>query len=210
MDDFFKSIKAILYDRVTSPFFGTLFISWLVWNWKIVYVTFFVSETILKENKIDYIVRISDSNWILIWFPLISTFALIVIVPMISNGAFWVSSWYEAERIKMKQNRDGKKLLSREQSFKLYLEIRGQEERFQTLLDSKNAELEKAVAERDLIFKDLKEAESLIDELSDKEELTETKREEIEKESINKLLENPAKIREKLKESEDRERNATY
>ena len=66
-----KSTNAILFERVTSPFFGTLVISWSLWNWKIIYLTFFVNEELLKgTNKIDYIV----SNYInihnIITYPL--------------------------------------------------------------------------------------------------------------------------------------------
>ena len=50
-----KSVNSILKERLTSPLFGTLIITWLVSNWEIVYVTLFVSEKYLKENRIDYI-----------------------------------------------------------------------------------------------------------------------------------------------------------
>lgn len=58
MNEFLKSIRAVLYDRVASPFYGTLIISWLLWNWKIPYVTFFVSESLLKMTKIEYIMTL--------------------------------------------------------------------------------------------------------------------------------------------------------
>jgi hypothetical protein len=51
-----KSIQSILYQRVSSPFYGTSIVSWLIWNWKVIYLTIFVSEKIIKKSKIDFIV----------------------------------------------------------------------------------------------------------------------------------------------------------
>ena len=50
-----KSLSAILYERTSSPFYGTLIVSWLVWNWKIIYLTFFISEDKIELDKISYI-----------------------------------------------------------------------------------------------------------------------------------------------------------
>lgn len=43
-DELKKSISAILYERTTSPLFGSFILSWTVWNWKIFYITLFISE----------------------------------------------------------------------------------------------------------------------------------------------------------------------
>jgi hypothetical protein len=90
-----KSINSILYQRVSSPLFGTLMLSWVVWNWKIVYLTFFINAKEIEQNKIDYIVeKLSDANF-LIWYPLISVFILLTIIPFVSNGAYWLSLKFE-------------------------------------------------------------------------------------------------------------------
>ncbi len=52
MEDMIKSMKAHLYDKAISPLFGTLFISWLFWNYKFILV-FFSSLPVIE--KIDYI-----------------------------------------------------------------------------------------------------------------------------------------------------------
>ncbi|MCP4460990.1 MAG: hypothetical protein GY816_23665 [Cytophagales bacterium] len=50
-DETRKSINSALYERVSSPLYGTLIISWLVWNWEIVYLTFFVNESRIEMTK---------------------------------------------------------------------------------------------------------------------------------------------------------------
>jgi hypothetical protein len=142
MEEIKKSISSILYERTTSPLFGTLIISWVIWNWKILYVTFFVSEKITK-NKIDFIVlNYSDIHHI-VTFPLISTFALLTIVPFISNGAYWLSINFENWKLNQKNSIEKKQLLTVEQSIELREQILKQEERFSKLVQDKNLEIER-------------------------------------------------------------------
>lgn len=89
--DIKKSLNEIIYERTTSPFFGTLITSWLIWNWRIIYLTFFISESKIKPNEIDYILaNYSDIDHI-VWYPIISTILLVTIIPFISNGVYWLS-----------------------------------------------------------------------------------------------------------------------
>ena len=65
-----KSINAALYERAVSPLYGTFLITWSLWNWKIIYLTFFVSENKLEINKIDYIVANYYSPEIAFVYPI--------------------------------------------------------------------------------------------------------------------------------------------
>lgn len=142
LDDIRKSISSILYERVTSPLFGTLIITWLIWNWRIVYLTFFVSESKITGTKIDYIISNLYDPWVLYWYPLISTLFLITAVPFISNGSFWLSVWFRKWRIERKQELENKQLLSLEQSIELRTQIKNQEENFEKLIAGKEEEIE--------------------------------------------------------------------
>jgi hypothetical protein len=142
MEEIKKSISAILYERTTSPLFGTLFFSWFIWNWKIPYLSFFVSENKLNINKIDYILEnYSDTNN-LVTYPLISTLLLLTVIPFISNGAYWLSINFENWKIKNKNLIENKQLLTIEQSIELREQIFKQEERFSKLVQDKNSEIE--------------------------------------------------------------------
>ncbi len=150
MEDIRKSINSILYERATSPFYGTLIISELLWNWKIIYVTLFVPEDVIKINKIDFIIsNYSDYRYLMI-YPILSTIILLTIVPFFSNGAYWLSLKFNKWKNDQKNRIEKKQLLSIEQSIELRELVSEQEARFEQLLGNKNSEIEqlKAIIEK--------------------------------------------------------------
>ncbi|MDP5198565.1 hypothetical protein [Flavobacterium sp. DG2-3] len=142
IDEIKKSINSIFEERVSSPFYGTLITSWLIWNWKIVYLTFFVDQDKLKGTKIDFIMNNYNDIWDLIYFPLISTVILLTVIPFLTNGAYWLDLKFTTWRINQKNDIEGKKLLTLEQSIKLRSDLRELEENFEKLLERKNGEIQ--------------------------------------------------------------------
>ena len=141
VDDIKKSFNSILYERTTSPFFGTLILSWTIWNWRIIYLTIFISEDKIKENKIDFIVSNYCKIHNLTTFPLISSLLLLTVIPFISNGAYWLSLKFDKWKKDQKNKVEMKQLLTVEQSIDLREQISKQEERFEKLLEYKNNEI---------------------------------------------------------------------
>src|SRR5688572_3403595 len=141
--DYKSSIRSILHERTTSPLYGAFFISWITCNWKIVYLTLFVSEEKLQGNKIDYIAANYWDVWNLVVFPLIGAVVLIGIIPLVSVWAYRISLYYELRRIKHKENADSKRRLTIEQSVALRRELLDQDEKFQKSLANKDQELQK-------------------------------------------------------------------
>src|SRR5688572_10158976 len=140
-EDIKKSFNSILYERTSSPLFGTLIFSWCLWNWKIIYLTVFVSEDQVSGNKIDYIINNFSNPEYLLTYPLVSTFLLITIIPFLSNGAYWIELKFSKCKKDQKNIIDTKQLLTIEQSIDLREQIYKQEERFEKLLQSKNEEI---------------------------------------------------------------------
>ena len=66
LDEFQKSIKAVLYDRLTSPLAGCFIFSWFVWNWGLVYYVLIGVIIVLllllmlkkKKNVLDVNIKI--------------------------------------------------------------------------------------------------------------------------------------------------------
>ncbi|MCD0464233.1 hypothetical protein [Flavobacterium sp. ENC] len=137
-----KSINSIFIERVSSPFYGTLIVSWLIWNWKIAYLTFFVDQKKISITKIEFIVKNYSDVWHLVYWPLISTLILLTIIPFVTNGAYWLDLKFTTWRVNQKNEIEGKRLLTLEQSIKLRSELRELEENFEKLLDKKNEEIQ--------------------------------------------------------------------
>lgn len=141
-DETKKSVESILSQRLTSPFYGTLIISWLIWNWKIIYLTFFVSENNITGNKIDYILENCNDTWHLVYYPLISTAAILLLLPFVTNGSYWLDLIFNKWRVNKKNFVESKQLLTIEDSINLRELLLTSEKRFDTLLADKNKEIE--------------------------------------------------------------------
>lgn len=141
MEDIIKSIKATLYDRVTSPLYGPFIMSWLICNWEIPYVTIFVSEDKLGNlNKLQYITEYCHtiSYWYLIWLPFISTALFILIIPFLSYGALWAKLRFDRMNHKIKNTIEGHILLTKEESLKLRIQHELLKKEFGEMLKSKD------------------------------------------------------------------------
>jgi hypothetical protein len=160
MDDLRKSLNAVLNERLTSPLFGSLIVSWLIWNWKIVLILFFVSESSIKLNKIDYIINYYSDFNTNITFPLISALLLITVVPLISNGSYWLSLIYQNWKSKKKYEVEQKQLLTLEQSISLRTEMRNIELELSKIIDKKEVEISLLKDNNDALLKRLEEKES--------------------------------------------------
>ncbi|WP_111308932.1 hypothetical protein [Confluentibacter sediminis] len=96
MEETTESLKDAIKERVSNPFIGKLLLAWIIWNWKITYVTFFVSEERLSVNRLDFVSKYlnphSIFNFLNIYFvPLLITAFLIWVAPWISNVVYYVS-----------------------------------------------------------------------------------------------------------------------
>ncbi|HRE74312.1 MAG TPA: hypothetical protein PLR45_06445 [Flavobacteriales bacterium] len=141
IDELKKSIAATLYERNSSPFYGTFIFSWLIWNWKIPYVTLFINADDLSNNKMDYIANeINLCHAVLL--PLASTLVFIGLMPFITNEAYRITLGFRKKRKEYKQKIENEQLLSKEESFAIRQEILNTEQKFDELLKSKNNEIE--------------------------------------------------------------------
>ena len=114
-EDIKKSINSVIYERARSPLFGTFALSWLFWNWRIFYITIFVSEKAIP-NKLDFIHKYLYNFPRLFLYPLISTIVILTLLQFVNNGAYWLNLWFKQWRVDKRNIIERKQLLTIEQS----------------------------------------------------------------------------------------------
>ena len=164
--EFRKSINSILFERVSSPLYGAFFFSWLVWNWEIIYLTLFISEESIGCTKIQYIQDYLLNIHTIFTLPAISTLILIVIVPFISNGAYWITLKFTQWRKNQKSSIEGKQLLTLERSIEIMKQINQKDREFDELIEKKNENEKNQNLLIDQLNKQLTEKEKEIKQLN--------------------------------------------
>ena len=111
------SIDRVLFERMSSPLFGTYLFAWCVWNWKILYVTLFVDEQrIGYDNKLDYISEELMNPWFVYAYPIISTIVLLLVYPALSNLSYSLSLWFTKKKRNIKHKWEERTPLTKEES----------------------------------------------------------------------------------------------
>lgn len=146
MNELTKSIKAVLYERIQSPLAGSFLLTWLVWNWKIIYVTFFISEYKIEGTRIEYIINSSDQLH-LVWGPVFSTIAILTIIPLISYYAYWLSLIFKKMYIDKKNKIEGETLLTKKQNLELHRRLKEELEKVATIVLEKEEKVEQIKSE---------------------------------------------------------------
>jgi hypothetical protein len=140
IDEIRKSINANLYEKTNSPLYGTLIVSWAIWNWKVIYYVFVVDSKVPYFDRL-VIIKGLVSNYTLFLFPIISTILILTVFEFISNYAYWLSIYHKTWRANKKIETEGKQLLTYEQSLKLRNDIRMKEEEYVKLIQEKETEI---------------------------------------------------------------------
>ncbi len=158
INDFVKSISSILYERVTSPLYGTFIIAWSIWNWKILYLSIFISEKSLTITKLDYITTYCYDWKILILYPILSTIILISFFPFLGNAAFYINLKFNQWKIQKKNEIENNQLLTIKQSIAIREELFNQSDKFAKIIEDKNEEIKvlNAMIEKNKVIKNPK------------------------------------------------------
>lgn len=101
-DDLIKTVKAQLYDRVTSPLFSCFFISWIGWNYKFIFVLF---SGMKVDEKFKYIgLYIYPDNYEIalhgLLYPLLTTLFVIYLYPY---PARYTYAFYRKRQVELKE-----------------------------------------------------------------------------------------------------------
>lgn len=92
LDDITKSIKATLYERATSPLFGSFALSWIAWNYQLLFTLFGEGD---YDTKFSYIELFLYPDWKCYLlengfvYPFTTAVIIILVYPWPALGLFW-------------------------------------------------------------------------------------------------------------------------
>lgn len=140
--DIRKSLSSALYERTTSPFYGSLIITWCLWNWSILYLLFWDESKMCFYSKLNYVNTELFSFGHFIFYPLLSTVFVLTVGNVLSSGAYWLQLYFDKWRAKKKESYDSDKRLTIEESLSLRREILEQQKSFRDSIEMKESEIE--------------------------------------------------------------------
>jgi hypothetical protein len=124
ISEYKKSAKILFEERLSSPLYGTFIISWVICNWKIIYLTLFIGQEQIKPlTKIEYISKYYFKWYNLTLYPLLSSIILITVIPWLGNKLFQVYLYYEKQRRTFREDLDSTKRLTISESAELRNEM---------------------------------------------------------------------------------------
>lgn len=90
MDNLLTSLKGVLYERISSPLFGSFAIAWGIFNWKFIALLFLGNEKAIDRlNQINEIKHPFDCKYIdYFLLPLIISLLYIFVYQFISRPIY--------------------------------------------------------------------------------------------------------------------------
>lgn len=145
LDDLAKTVKAQLYERVSSPLLGAFAISWVGWNYRFLFVLFSSMPTAGKFTYIDN--NIFDSYQTIFLhgtlYPLLTTLSLIFIYPFPARFVYEYWRTRQRELKEIQQRIDDETPLTREEARELRHETLNARLEFEQELERRSAEITK-------------------------------------------------------------------
>lgn len=143
LDDLAKTVKAQLYERVSSPLLGAFAISWLAWNYRFMLVLVSSMPVAEKFAYIDSNIFNSYQNIFLhgTLYPLLTTLSLIFIYPFPAKFVYEYWRTRQRELKEIQQRIDDETPLTREEARELRHETLNARLEFEQELERKSAEI---------------------------------------------------------------------
>ncbi|MGY8873146.1 MAG: hypothetical protein ACKVJE_22200 [Pseudomonadales bacterium] len=144
IEESIKSIKADLYDRVSSPLIFGFFVAWCVWNYKFLLVLLSDEKVLEKVRIIDEVLYRTEQQIILngILYPLLSALIYIFIYPYPAKFIFSFYKKRQAEIIAVKKEIENNTLLTLEESFSIRNKIDKLEREYEEVIKRKDQEIQ--------------------------------------------------------------------
>jgi len=134
-----RSLISTMKNRITNPFFGALFFSWIIFHWKVIIYLFSSIEPDIKISRIESL-KLSYSE--LIVYPVLSAFIIVFVYPLLGNLSHWVYEIYKTWRIKIDFNINKTAYLPIREAIELKSRIKEIEVEFNQFYNEKRDEIE--------------------------------------------------------------------
>jgi hypothetical protein len=144
MKDFFESLRQQISDRMSSPVFGSFFISWICWNHRYLFVLF-------SDLPVEYRFTLAHSllyptSWafwshVVLW-PILSTVGYILIYPRLSKPLLVYWDAQQKALADLRNAAQKKTLLTADESQKIILDAIDQRTKFEEILGRQAREIE--------------------------------------------------------------------
>ncbi|MGC4023337.1 MAG: hypothetical protein QM734_16025 [Cyclobacteriaceae bacterium] len=137
-----SSLERLLRERVSSPLYSTFTVTWVLSNWKIFYLTIFVSADIITpRNKIEYIIQ-NYFDWChLLLYPIASTIFLLFALPYAEKEVYKSYLKFKNGRQKLREQMEANKLLTIEESTQMQLDMLEQDDIHRRQIQRKDEEI---------------------------------------------------------------------
>lgn len=171
MDDLIKSIKAHLYDRVSSPLVFSFLCSWAVWNYKIIIILLSGADPEKKFTQIEALPAKSYLNhfmtdvppelyWLCIGFlgPLVTTLFYLLILPSFEAKALKISLEKSVKLKGIKLEAENATPIAHEESIQLREMIREAEEARDAAIERQRVLMQRELEKKQQALEDAQNA----------------------------------------------------
>ncbi|TGM89025.1 hypothetical protein EHR02_16585 [Leptospira levettii] len=142
LDEIKNSMNAIIAERSVSPLFGSMLVSWLTWNWKILYILFGNGDYSDYEDRLEFIEIYHSDKTNLIVYPLLSTIFVLLIYPILSISAYWLWLKFDILKKKIRNDTERNELLTLEESVQIKIEMQKAKDFATNLITEKEREID--------------------------------------------------------------------
>lgn len=139
-----NSIKASLYQRVSSPLYGTYICSWAIYNWEFVLPLIFGTKKFddrIADFKLGLYPETTGFEFSTVFVPLVITAVLLALQPLLQRFIFIYTEWNKSEGLKKRDQYSSETMLTLEQSNELRASTQKIQQFHQEVLKNKEEEV---------------------------------------------------------------------
>lgn len=145
MKEILNSIRMQLLERLNSPLSGAFVISWICWNYRMLFVLFSSLPVNDRFTFIDTVLyKTPNDRWLMfLLYPAGTAAAFILFYPFLSQAVFWY--WHKQKEMRLKAIRDrieNATLLTLEESREVRLLVATKQVEYEETITRQSRELE--------------------------------------------------------------------